>query len=126
MNSPQTNPFAPNYNRRRTNSPQLNPFAPNFNQKKANNYIKRRNAQKKNAAVSPMSSVGSFKTTSSGASYKSLSPVSKTVGTQKKNRSSKRRVSVVPGSDLRAEARRTRKVIVIIPRNPQGSRIVKV
>lgn len=116
--------------------PQLNPFAPNFNQAKANAYLKRKNSKKnmgttmsplkKNAAVSPISSVGSFRTTSSGASYRSASPMSKSVGTQKRNRSSKRRTSVVPGADLRSEARRTRKVIVIVPKNPQGVRLVKV
>ena len=104
-----SNPFIPeNYNNRT-----MNPFSPNYNKNLANLYY----SSKKNRT----NSVNSFKTASLG------SPMRASVGTQKKTKTPKRRgVSVVPRTDLKSEARSSKKIIVIVPKNAQGIKLVKV
>lgn len=111
-----SNPFIPtNYNSRT-----MNPFSENFNANLTQLYFNSKN-KKKNASTSPIGSANSFKTASPG------SPMRASVGTQKRTKTARsRKVSVVTKpKDFKAEARKSKRVIVIIPKNPVGYKIIR-
>jgi len=104
-----SNPFIPT----EYNNITMNPFSNYYNKKLANLYY----SSKKNRT----NSANSFKTASLG------SPMRASVGTQKTTKTAKRRgVSVVPRTDLKSEARLSKKIIVIVPKNAKGIKLVKL
>ena len=110
-------------------NPELNPFMEGYSASIASDFLRRKhgiNHKKKNASTSPMKSLktnsaNSFKTASLG------SPMRASVGTQKKTKTPKRRgVSIRSQADLKTEARLSKKIIVIVPKNAQGIKLVKL